>query len=32
MSAGDYTRGEERVLILAMRREIGLELTDTART
>jgi hypothetical protein len=26
---GDYKRGEERVLILAIRRETGLELTDT---
>jgi hypothetical protein len=25
---GDYRRGEERVLILAIRRELGLELTD----
>ena len=25
---GDYKRGEERVLILAIRRETGLELTD----
>jgi hypothetical protein len=25
---GDYGRGEERVLILAIRRELGLELTD----
>jgi hypothetical protein len=25
---GDYRRGEERVLILAIRRETGLELTD----
>jgi hypothetical protein len=25
---GDYKRGEERVLILAVRRETGLELTD----
>lgn len=25
---GDYERGEERVLILAIRRETGLELTD----
>lgn len=25
---GDYVRGEERVLILAIRRELGLELTD----
>ena len=26
---GDYKRGEERVLILAIRRETGLELTDS---
>jgi hypothetical protein len=26
---GDYRRGEERVLILAIRRETGLELTDS---
>ena len=25
---GDYKRGEERVLILAIRRETGLDLTD----
>lgn len=25
---GDYKRGEERVVILAVRRETGLELTD----
>ena len=25
---GDYRRGEERILILAIRRETGLELTD----
>jgi len=25
---GDYNRGEERVLILAIRRETGLQLTD----
>ena len=25
---GDYRRGEERVLILTIRRELGLELTD----
>ncbi|GDX95165.1 hypothetical protein LBMAG47_08290 [Planctomycetia bacterium] len=25
---GDYNRGEERVLILAIRRETGLDLTD----
>jgi hypothetical protein len=25
---GDYRRGEERMLILAIRRELGLELTD----